>query len=206
MNQELKELFGTECVITEKEDYIEFLSIKPGIVVYEIIYKCKKTDDGWTVIRCSRGSDFEIGTFLEKEYAICVSYIHYANGFLAPEMDHKFLRDLRKYKNYDELYEAYNLIETQCESKYFSRKTPKKDTVCLDYENNLFTIYYLNQDNTKLKIVECEGFSRAICVLYNYSIILRDFKYFYDKVSKISNTCENKYEELLRHYFNFYKK
>lgn len=206
MNQELKELFGTECVITEKEDYIKFLSIKPGIVVYEIIYKCKKTDDGWAVIKCSRGSDYEIQVFSEKEYAICALYMHYAKAYLSPETDHKFLRDLSKYTSYDEIDEACNLIETKCESKYFSRKTPKKDTICLDYENDLFTIYYLNKDNVKLKIVECKGFSRAICVLYNYSIILRDCKYFYDKLSRVNNTFINKYDELLRHYFNFYIK
>lgn len=204
MNEELKDLFGTECVITEDPDYIEIFSTQKGEVVYEIVYKCKKTTDGWTVIRCSRGSNSKIGTFSEKEYALCVLYMHYANGYLDPEMNHKFLRVLSKHKSYDELSEACSLIEIECEAEYFSPKIPRKDTICLDYKNNLFTIYYLSKDNTKLKIVECEEFSRAICVLYNYAIVLKNFKYFYSKVCKINKTCKNKYEELLHHYFGHY--
>lgn len=201
INNEFKALFGTECIIIEKPDYIEVFSIQPGIVVQEIIMKCKKTNSGWTVFKCSRGSDFKIGTFAEKEYALCVLYIYYAKLYLEPETNHKFLKILRKYENYNELSEACNLIETKCEAKYFSPEIPKKDTVCLDYTNNLFTIYYIKEDNTKIKIVECEQFSRAICVLYNYAIALRNFKHFYSKVSKVNKTCENKYEELLQYYF-----
>lgn len=200
MNTDLKSLFGKECVIVENSDNIKIFSTQHGEIIQETIIKCKKTNLGWIVLKCSRGQDSEIGTFSEKEYALCVFYIYYASLYLRPDTNNEFLRILRKYENYNELPEACKLIETQCESKYFSPEIPRKNTICLDYTNDLFTIYYLKNDNTKIKIVECKSFSRAICVLYNYSINLKNFNEFYSKLLKVTNICENHYEELFRYY------
>lgn len=203
MNSELKSLLGINCKILEKPDNIKVHYIEENMMANQENYvKCTKTELGWTVYKCSRGQDFEIGTFKEKDYALCVLYIYYASTYQEPEINHSFLRILRKYENYSEISEAYKLIETKCESKYFSKETPRKNTICLDYTNNLFTIYYLKRDNTKLKIVECEHFSRAICVLYNYSIILKNFNNVYENLLNANIICENNYEELLQYYFH----
>jgi len=202
LNNEFKKLFQKNYKVTEEINSIEIFYINCGMIEQEMYIKCKKSALGWTIFKCVRGNNFEIGTFIEEEYAICVMYVLCAKNFEGVKENNNLKRSLRTCQGENAKVQAIQIIESECELKYFSLDKPKKNAICMENVNGLYNIFYLSEDDSRVNIVSDATFNRALVVVYNFSILLKEFNKIYTQITTNYSTCKNHYEELLRYYLN----
>lgn len=202
MNNELKKILPINYKTIEKVDSVEIFHINYGTIEQEVYIKCKKSALGWTIFKIVRDSNFEIGTFIEEEYAICVVYVLCMKNFEEVKVNNNLKRSLRNCDGDNAKFQANEIIESECESKYFSLYKPKKNSICMENINELYNVFYLCEDNSRVDIVSDATFNRAIVVVYNFSILLKEFNKIYEQLIKHYPICKNHYEKLFRYYLN----
>lgn len=202
MNNELNKLLKANYKVIEEINSIEIFYVNNGIVEQEMYIKCKKSALGWTILKSVRGNNFEIGTFVEEEYAICIIYILCVKNFEGVKENNDLKRSLRTCCGEDAIAQATEIIKEECELKYFSLDKQKKNAICMDNINELYSVFYLSEDDSRVNIVSDATFIRAIGVVYSYSILLKEFDEICTQLIKHYPTCQNHYEKLLRYYLN----
>ncbi|GAA0086269.1 hypothetical protein UT300007_27080 [Clostridium sp. CTA-7] len=199
---ELNKLLNTNYKVLEEADTIEIFHISYGNIEQEMYIKCKKSSLGWTIYKNVKGNNYEIGTFVEEEYAICMLYVVCIKSFEGAKEDINLKRSLRACNGENAIVQAVEIIKGECELEYFSLDISKKNTICMENVNGLYNIFYLCEDDSRINIVSDATFNRALVVVYSYSILLKEFNKIYTKLSIYYPICQNYYKELLRCYFN----
>lgn len=199
---ELNKLLSTNYKIIAEVDSIEIFHISYRNIEQEMYIKCKKSTLGWTIYKSVRGNNYEIGTSIEEEYIICILYILCVKNFEGIKEDNNLKRRLRACDGENAIVEATEIIKSECEIKYFSLDSIKKDAICMENVNGLYNIFYLNEDNSRINIVFDATFNRALTIVYSYSILLNEFNKIYTQLLMSYPICKNYYNKLLRCYFN----
>lgn len=202
MVSELNKLLNKNYKIIAEVDSIEIFHISYGNIEQEMYIKCKKSALGWTLYKSVRGNNYEIGTFIEEEYIICILYILCVRYFEGIKEDNNLKRRLRTCNGQNAIVEATEIIKRECEIKYFSLNSTKKDAICMENANGLYNIFYLSGDNSRVNIVSDSTFNRALIVVYSYSILLKEFNKMFTQLLTRYPMCKNYHNELLRCYFN----
>lgn len=199
---ELNKLLKINYKIITEVDSIEIFYISYGNIEQEMYIKCKKSALGWTIYKNVRGNNYEIGTFIEEEQIICIVYVLCVKNFEGIKEDNNLKRRLRGCNGEDAIVEATEIIKSECEIKYFSLDSTKKDAICMENTNELYNVFYLSQDNSKVNIICGITFNRALTIVYSYSILLRKFNEIYEQLLMSYSICKNYHNTLLRCYFN----
>ncbi|GEM_PF-2853537 len=202
MNNGFKELFQSNYRVIENTNSIDIFYMNCGIIEQEVYIKCRKSTLGWTILKSIRGNNFEIGTFSEEEYAICVLYTICVKNFEVIKVDSNVQRKLRKCEGENAKVEATKIIGSECESKYFSLDKPQKNSICMENIKELYNVFYLSEDHNKINIVSDVNFNRAIVVVYNFSLLLKEFNKIYEQFINQYPIAKKHYEELFRYYLN----
>lgn len=163
---ELNKLLNTNYKIIAEVDRMEIFNISHGNIEQEMYIKCKKSVCGWTIYKSVRGNNYEIGTFIEEEYIICIIYVLCVKNFEGVKEDNNLKRSLRACDGENAIIEATEIIKNECELKYFSLDSIKKDAICMENVNGLYNIFYLSKDNSRINIVSDITFNRhfQLCI------------------------------------------
>lgn len=198
----LNKLLNINYKIITKVDSIEIFHISYGNIEQEIYIKCKKSTLGWSIYKSVRGNNYEIGTFIDEEYIVFILYVLCVKNFEGIKEDNNLKRMLRACDGENAIVEATEIIKSECEMKYFSLDSRKKDAVCMENVNRLYNVFYLSEDNIRVNIVSNVTFNRALTIVYSYSILLKEFNNIYTQLLMSYPICKNYYNKLLRFYFN----
>jgi hypothetical protein len=201
LKNELNKFLNANYKIVEDVESIEIFHISDGNVEQEMYIKCKKSALGWTIFKSVRGNNYKIGTFME-EYAICITYVLCVKIFEGVKEDNNLKRSLRACQGENAIVQATEIIKSECELKYFSLDNPQKNAICMENVNELYNIFYLSEDDSRVNIVCNATFNRAVAVVYSYSILLKEFNKIYTQLLMHYPTCKNYYKKLLMYYFN----
>lgn len=202
MVSELNKLLKINYKIVTEVDGIEIFHISCGNINQEMYIKCKKSALGWTIYKNVRGNNYEIGTFVEEEYIICILYVLCVKNFEEIKEDNNLKRRLRTCDGESAIVDATEIIKIKCETKYFSLDSTKKDAICMENTNGLYNVFYLSEDNSRVNIVSNATFNRALTIVYSYSVLLKEFNKIYAQLLMSYPICKNYYNRLLRIYFN----
>ncbi len=120
-------------------------------------------------------------------YVLCIK------SFEGVKVDNDLKRSLRACSGENAVTQAVEIIKGECELKYFSLDIPKKNAICMENVNGLYTIFYLGEDDSRINIVSDATFNRALTVVYSYSILLKEFNKIYTELLMYYPTCKNYY-------------
>ena len=186
----------------------EVKKIKNGIEIYyienEMLYQNKfirliHEENREIVYLISRGNHKEIGVFQKRILALSIIIILCYKNFERGPENSVIKREIIKAAESNDIKGVLEIIENECDDRFYEIFNFKKNTVCIIKNNNSYNVYYKSFNEDK-EIVTDASLGRAFIVLLNYTKLLENYDKLYKEISSSFGFEENYYYTILEYY------